>query len=193
MQSNSENKKNKFVPLPTSLTTSQLSTYNHVDAILYWSMEKCLSALQDSVSKHKAMERSCIAKPAAVRKAVAERLQYLIQESNDSMHLQQLHTDLINAQSYLIDQMIIMLIQTDPDQFAHLSQLGLPPAAQSHSHDKLAQLQRHLRHVNDCLKSMSPLQPSVLQHLGASFQSDQDLDEPQEAVLSDKSAKSAPD
>lgn len=145
---------NSFVPLPSHLSPAELATYNHVDAIPYWSMEKCLASLQGSVTKHKTMDSSAAIKPAKIRKAAIQRLESLIQYNNDSISIQQLVTDVINAQSYLIDQMIPLM----PQQHGTLQRLDLPPL-QGQSPDKIVQLNHHLKQVNHCLRQLEQQQP----------------------------------
>ena len=135
----------KLVPLPLNLSPVQLATYNHVDAIQYWTIEKCLDALQDSVTKQKAMQSSAVIKPAKIRKATLQRLKMLIQNNNDSISLQQLVTDVINAQSYLIDQMIPNVGPIQP--------LHLPPL-QGYTPDKMTQLNHRLTQMNRLLNQV---------------------------------------
>ena len=149
---------NDFVPLPSHLSPTELATYNHVDAIPYWSMGKCLASLQGSVTKHKTMgSGSAAIKPAKIRKAVIQRLESLIQSNNDSISIQQLVTDVINTQSYLIDQMI-PLIMTQHTSSATIQPLDLPPL-QGQSPDKMAQLNHHLMQLNHCLRQLEQRQP----------------------------------
>ena len=144
-----------LVPLPSNLIPAQLSTYNHVDAIPFWTIEKCLDALQDSVTKQKAIQSSTTTKPAKIRKAVAQRLKELIQSQQDSLSTQQLVTDVVNAQAYLIDQIIPILTQQQQQQHSGLEMhpLHLPPL-QGHAPDKMTQLNQRLTQVNYLLRQL---------------------------------------
>ena len=111
LQTNNSNKNHR----------EDLANVDHFDAIPYWSTEKCIRFLESSVTKHKEKIQLPVnnqsMKPAAIRRAIAERLQDLIHaQMNETLalkvqvnHFEQLNriqTDLINDQAFVIQQLV---------------------------------------------------------------------------------------
>ena len=99
---------------------NDLSNVNHFDAIPYWTMEKCIRFLESSVTKHKEKIQLPVndqqLKPAAVRRAIAKRLNELVEAQVEALmtlkqqvvryeQLNQIQTDLINDQAFVIQQL----------------------------------------------------------------------------------------
>ena len=120
------------------------------------------------------MDCSVAIKPGKIRKAVGGRLQHLVQSSQDSLYAQQLITNIINVQSYLIDKMILLLSSQHnttnaADLTPPLEPLLLPPF-QNQAPDKTTQLNHHLAKVNAVLRQIEHLaQPEEDSTSAASF------------------------
>ena len=143
---------NNYKELPNHLSRVELQAYEHVDAIKHWSFDTCVEVLQESVSRTKKLAKAHEIKPAAIRALIATRVRQLAQHSNDASKMQQAYHDVINTQTYLMNELINRLNKATPKSDP-IQTFQTPPLC-AEAHDIVGQLHHRMRMLSQCREQL---------------------------------------